>query len=96
MRYLLSDRLLSSMFGAQFESPTALDQKMSKGVISRFIKWLGVGIDLDMMVLDKLFNGLTNSTGVERETLLKQRVGVTVKAADYPYFNLTSDNTVNV
>lgn len=72
MRYLLSDRLLSSMFGAQFESPTALDQMMSKGVIKKFIKWLGVGVDLNMLVLDKLFNGVTNSTGVERETLLKE------------------------
>lgn len=96
MRYLLSDRLLSSMFGAQYERPSALDQQMSNRVINQFIKWLEIGIDLNMLVLDKLFNGVTNSTGVQRDILLKEKVGVILQAADYPYFNLTSDNTIAV
>jgi len=69
---------------------------MSNGVINQFIKWLEVGLDLNMLVLDKLFNGVTNSTGAERDTLLKEKVGVTLEAADYPFFNLTSDNTITV
>lgn len=96
MRYLLSDRLLSSMFGAQYETATALDQKMSNKVINKFIKWLEVGMDLNMLVVDKLFNGVTKRSGVERESVLGEKVGVALSAADYPYFDLSSDNTVVV
>lgn len=71
---------------------------MAPAVLSRFLKWLEVGLALNVEVVDKLFDGVTNSTLSlkERKTVLAQKVGVSLEAADYPYFNLTTDNTVQV
>lgn len=63
-----------------------------------FLKYLAVDINLDMRVVDKLFNGITpfKMNESNKKIFLSSAVDTLIKASDYPYISLTPLGRVHI
>ena len=61
VEYFVSDRLMSSLVGAQFDSGKALTQDIKTMAMDLFFYYLNIKLSFNMKLIDKLFNGVSDN-----------------------------------